>query len=175
MTETVDAINEKPQSNRFHSIILGFDIANIILVFMAVFLVIATPFFLWSAAGMLQVLVDFGLFYSNFYPIWFIRNIIILIALLCICITFSFLSYYQSIGRISLPKSNWFFFLANFLLSSGILVLILLTKKFFLIFSSIENPGNRVYDSIAFFSTIIFVSLSLIITTSQFVLSFVKK
>jgi len=174
LTKTVDEVNEKPQSKRIQTIILGFDITNIILGFFAVFLVIATPFFEWSAAGMLQVLVPFGLFYSDFYPSWFIRNLIILIALLCICIIFSFLSYYQTIGRLSLQKFNWPIFKANFLLSIGIIVLILFTKKSFLLFSSIENPGNRVYNSIAFFSSIIFISLYLIITTSQFVLSFVK-
>ena len=121
---------------------------------------------------MLQVIVPFGLLDFNSNPSWFNRDLIILIALLSICIFVSFVSLQQSRGKLSFPKSNLLLFLLNLHLSISILVLVLLTRKAFIVFSTLENPLGRVYNSLTFISTLIFVSIFLLLSCSKFILSF---
>ncbi|MHA1435897.1 MAG: hypothetical protein ACTSO7_18825 [Candidatus Heimdallarchaeota archaeon] len=172
MTELLEESADNPKFHRIQTAIISIAIGNFLLSFLAVFFVIFTPLFSWSSAGMLQVIDPFGLLDFNSNPSWFNRDIIILIALFSICVIVSYVSLLQSKGKLSFPKLNLLFFLLNLHLSISILVLILLTRKAFLVFSSLENPLGRVYNSIAFISTLIFVSIFLLLSCSKFLLSF---
>ncbi|MHA1443023.1 MAG: hypothetical protein ACTSPK_14350 [Candidatus Heimdallarchaeota archaeon] len=171
MTE-VEKVNQKIPGIRLEKVFICFDIINVVLGLIAVFVVMIFPVIYWGQLGMVPIVFDFS---NQYNPDWFDIDIRILISLLSLCVVLAFLSIFLYLGKFSFLRSKLVFSPLGILISCAIIVLTVLMKNALVEYSVLVNPSYRVFLGGAYYFPLIYASFLIQISIAQFVLFFLNK
>ena len=180
MTGAKEKGDPKIPKNRIEKVIFSFDIVNVILGLITIFIVMIFPFIYWGGQmGVVPTIIGFSIFGNSYdpqyVPTWFNIDIRILISLVSFCVVNAFFSIFQYVGKLSFLKSKLVLCPLGVLFSSAIIILTVLLKNAIIDYITLLNPFQRIFLGGAYFFPLVYASFLVHISIAQFVLFFLKK